>query len=509
MNVLTDPWIPVLTDKGERNLVNMKDFYRHAEHYRQIIGASPMEEFAVCRFLSAFGYAAYHPKDSYAAEDIFSLGHFPTEPLDAYIRYLKEEKGQTFELFDEEHPFLQVPRSAFPEKKESISRLSFLRTPKSGVPYSQWGFTQTYSVTPAEAFRLLLVHYTYAIHTAPNFPSGPNLSTIPTFILPQGKNLFETILFSMPFGAPYGEKLAGEAEVPLWERNDAFKPASVLPSVSVLLGMVFPSRQLSLLPPGPDGRVRFCNYVPGYGISKDFSVWLTLDPHNCSFTDAKGQLRSVSFRSFPEDCTNAYAFLTGRARKGTAGSVPVTPCLAQFRKHLIETDEERPLSASFYLTESDPGKANYKHMDKVAFSIPLAALAPENWSYMADFTAFLQENIWWQLSSNFHSFYDSDAGNTKAKKAERSLFLLFRERVMRLLPAFLDALREAQGYPEKDAVLTDFRQKAILAGTGTYQEAIRSLCPVPSRMLRETEGLNLFRRQMYMAIRPRSTKKGK
>ena len=115
-NVLNDPWIPVVAQDGERSLLGIRETLRRAPELKEISVVSPLEEFSVYRFLSVFLMDALRPKRSSTIKKLLRQGSFDMEQIEAYIS-LCEEEGVSFDLFDEQRPFMQ----SIPEAKATAN----------------------------------------------------------------------------------------------------------------------------------------------------------------------------------------------------------------------------------------------------------------------------------------------------------------------------------------------------------------------------------------------------
>lgn len=110
MNLVTDPWIPVLHRDGDRRLASLQQVFAEGNDYADL-SVRPHERIALMRLLIAVAQAALDgPKD--IGEWDTALTRLP----DAAGRYLQQWKD-SFELFHSERPFLQVTKLSKPPKK--------------------------------------------------------------------------------------------------------------------------------------------------------------------------------------------------------------------------------------------------------------------------------------------------------------------------------------------------------------------------------------------------------
>ena len=222
MNVFYAPFIP--TDKG---MISVFDCIGYAHEVKEIrYSKLPMFEFCLYRFLIALAMDVYKITDN-DLEDLADEGCFDPRVLEDYIsKYMKE--GFSFELFDEETPFLQAPKGAFkhPEKTSPIAVLnpSYLTGNNPifyGQPvgkYDKKNVQDRYEMDDAELFACLIFDQMYPVYTGAGYAPclGGCAAGTPISVLYTGKNLFETILLNVPSM----KKSEYENALPLW-RNKA------------------------------------------------------------------------------------------------------------------------------------------------------------------------------------------------------------------------------------------------------------------------------------------------
>lgn len=104
-NVITDPWIPVIKKNETREVYGVRDVLKNAADIKRIIspGNLPSEEYAIYRFLFALLTDAYEIRSDEDIEEIYRSGEFDLDAFDEYV----ERCGNVFNVFDEEHPFMQ------------------------------------------------------------------------------------------------------------------------------------------------------------------------------------------------------------------------------------------------------------------------------------------------------------------------------------------------------------------------------------------------------------------
>lgn len=162
MNLVTEPWIPVLHSNGERQLASLHQVFTEGRDYADL-AVRPHERIALMRLLTAIAQAALDgPKD--IGEWDAALDRLP----DSAARYLKGSKD-SFELFHAERPFLQLTKLSAPPKagKErdgeavtSVSKLDFaLATGNNTTLFDHGANSHELRSFPAPALPLMLLTF--------------------------------------------------------------------------------------------------------------------------------------------------------------------------------------------------------------------------------------------------------------------------------------------------------------------------------------------------------------
>lgn len=253
-NLLNEGWIPVITEQGQREFLGIREVLRRAHELREVSDASPMVEYGLYRFLGLFLMDALRPEDSIALEDLLDAGRFDMAAIDDYIRLCQRE-GVSFDLFDKERPFLQ---SAYDEALDSKARRPVQAldyTVPSGNNHTHFDHrsSQEMAVSYGEAARLTLAGLLFCTAGAQDYPSGVNASP-PYFTVIRGKNLFETLCYTLiPLELI---DIAFDSPPVLWRLKAPVIPKEKVTETSWLLGMLFPTRRITLIPDEEQNCVR-------------------------------------------------------------------------------------------------------------------------------------------------------------------------------------------------------------------------------------------------------------
>ena len=129
-----EPWIPVERLDGTADVISIRDALVGAHQIRRLSGEIPGEGLALLRLLLAFVYCINYELGEVGEkqkkerwEELRSRGCFWSDQIDEYLADYPNE----FDLFDDEHPFYQIPGLAYMGEKEfdSVSEL-MLDVPK-------------------------------------------------------------------------------------------------------------------------------------------------------------------------------------------------------------------------------------------------------------------------------------------------------------------------------------------------------------------------------------------
>lgn len=114
-------WIPIERIDGTADVVSIQDALVEAHGIRRISGEIPGEGLALLRFLLSLVYCIYSPSEDAGEkeqkdcwEKIRSEGHFDVCKINEYLADYPNE----FDLFDDEHPFYQIPGLTYMGEKE-------------------------------------------------------------------------------------------------------------------------------------------------------------------------------------------------------------------------------------------------------------------------------------------------------------------------------------------------------------------------------------------------------
>lgn len=275
-NVLTEPWIPVISNDGKTTEFGIIDVLMKAHELSEVVCENPLETYAVQRFLIAFLMDAYRLPHARDRKRLFDSGRFDPEVIKKYIELCRSE-GVSFDLLDEKRPFYQAAYDKdydTDDKKRSIGLL-FHSEPRGNTPlHFSHNSLDNFQCTPSEAFRALLAAHQFAIAVgSQGYPSSVN-DTPCYYVLLKGENLFETLCLSM---LSIGE-FAGldyDSNPAAWRDKRIQIPKTMHADISLLEGLTFRPRRTTLLSE-PEGMVKYMYNQPGQNYHAN-ERWT--DPH--------------------------------------------------------------------------------------------------------------------------------------------------------------------------------------------------------------------------------------
>lgn len=212
-NLIDEKWIPVRFPDGSRDELGIRDTLLRARQIAAIEDPSPLVAAALHRFLLAVLYRALEgPTDVDQARALFRDG-LPGEKLTAYLEKWRER----FWLFDEHHPFCQIPGYEPKEWRAWSALAAEHNADNAKVLFDHTEISQAGPVPSCKAARWLVACQTFAIGGGNSdfkyTKSAPSATA--AMVLPLGSNLMDTLLFSLVFQ----NRLVAARDLPVWERD--------------------------------------------------------------------------------------------------------------------------------------------------------------------------------------------------------------------------------------------------------------------------------------------------
>lgn len=212
-NLIDEKWIPVRFPDGTRDELGISDTLLRSKEITAIEDPSPLVVAALHRFLLAVLYRALEgPTDIDEAKALFREG-LPSKKIVAYLKKWRDR----FWLFDEKHPFGQVP-TFVPKKWRAWTALAVeYNADTAKVLFDHTSEEDPGRISPAAAVRWLLATQTFAVSTGKSEIShtGTAPSAGSVMVIPIGLNLQDTLHFCL---IPQN-RMVMAGDMPLWERG--------------------------------------------------------------------------------------------------------------------------------------------------------------------------------------------------------------------------------------------------------------------------------------------------
>lgn len=254
---MEEKWIPAVYADGRKEEISLYQALLDAHLITGFYGLNCMFEYSLYRFLILFVTCVYMPGQRDDIVVAYKKGCIDKELLDLYIDRCKAE-GVTFDVFDKERPFLQSPYDDAYDSDKNIKPVTSLDySIPSGSSVTLFNNVHDEdSVMPVSKVLLCLVAVQiFATAMVQGYPSNVS-GAPPVYYLLNGKMLFETLVFSMPLLRDEEFELDSD-EREIWCNTKIVVPKEQVPEVSLLFGLLFPCRRVTLIP--DDGKfVRRC-----------------------------------------------------------------------------------------------------------------------------------------------------------------------------------------------------------------------------------------------------------
>ncbi|WP_433574652.1 type I-E CRISPR-associated protein Cse1/CasA [Nocardia brasiliensis] len=228
-NLLDDPWIVALGADGRQRELSILELLEQAAFSTRIGGEVPTQGFAITRLLLAVLHRAIDgPRTTDEWADLWSMEALPTERVRAYAEPLRHR----FDLFDAETPFFQVPRLCT-AKQEVAGPAKLVADVPNGQPFfTTRSAANLRRIEASEAARWLVHTQAFdpsgiksgavgdrTVKNGKGYPIGTGWSGQIGGVLPQGRNLRETLLLNLvAYEASPSVDIGGPVDIPPWER---------------------------------------------------------------------------------------------------------------------------------------------------------------------------------------------------------------------------------------------------------------------------------------------------
>ncbi|WP_423977656.1 type I-E CRISPR-associated protein Cse1/CasA [Lancefieldella rimae] len=235
-NLIDEPWIHVRDSIGAIQEVSVLELFRQSSRFKCLANDLPTQDFAILRVLLAILQRSISPMLNDLDEDIkpaeiwgklWESSELPMNDIRAYL----SKWHDYFDLFDSEHPFMQVPGLRTPKDElQPVSKI-IADVPDGDRLFSLRSGCKLSSLTFSEAARWLI--HVEAFDTAgiksgvvgdPNvkggksYPRGTGWAGNLGGIFIEGNTLRETLLLNLIVRGNEDDELFPDNDLPAWEQ---------------------------------------------------------------------------------------------------------------------------------------------------------------------------------------------------------------------------------------------------------------------------------------------------
>lgn len=499
-DVLNEPWIPVIALDGTSRELGILGVLLEAHRLSEVVCESPLETYAVQRFLIAFLMDAYRLPRAGDRRKLFESGCFDEKVISDYIELCRSE-GVTFDLFDKERPFYQA---VFDEQKDGgkIKPISYLfHAAPSGINHIHFEHTSIEKASPSEAFLAMLALQTYTASGGRGYYRSLNQDPC-WYVLLRGKNLFETLCLSMLSKGECRE-LNYDPARHIWGETEKEKQDKQYVDVSLLDGLTFRSRRIALIREN-DESIRQVYYEQGE-LFQQQGRWL--DPH---VTYIKGKDDYYPLVPIPNKMiwrdVGAFTFSNDDEYSRPASIIKSSA-------NIIKENTPRIIML-FGIALNKPGKAKFVEWMSDQIRIPGELLFDEE---KAGFLRATMNDIEQAAALVYHTVnsaanameHTKDGRKKEKEAAKEAETVFFAEMHTALFAEYFPVLAEA------DKTAAEWERKPVEVINGCIQRAakhvvedyVKKLGDTAKCIEVQTNTLRFFRAQLFKILNGRKVRK--
>lgn len=311
LNVLTDPWIPVVYADGGIRDVGIIKCFQDSEIIKTISNKKPYEKIAILRFLTAFITDVYQLDRRIERQKLYDAGSFDIERIKNYVKECQEKNGASFVLGDSRKSFfcfnynpqvdtegvrlsaaylhLELPHGNNPihivaqreEDFEGDTLPQFLRAVLAFNLFPTGNMLKGANSKTGDNCYIDGVgkdgkpKYT-AAYGSMGINAGSSMAAAePVFFWPEADNLFHTLVMCMRSRSELHNNLQLNDPPAFWNSDaepnpKAGKRGDIVNSVSYVSGLAFQARRV--VPIIYNGKVKECYISNGY-TNPNESMW--------------------------------------------------------------------------------------------------------------------------------------------------------------------------------------------------------------------------------------------
>lgn len=257
-NLWIEPWITAEKPEGQLEELSIQQLLIYAPKYRVLYDPSPLIIVSIHRLLIAILQDIIQPEVEEDLYEIWEAEQFPADKIEQFGR----EFAHRFDLFSEEVPFMQsadIPMiPAKRGKGKSIGYLFQEENAGTAVTHYFHSYDKGHQFCPACCAKGLV--FIPAFASSGGAGIKPSINGVPpTYILPGGENLFQSLVASLTTPNFQPAIAHHENDVPWWKRDEAIvHKKGIVSQVGYLHSLTFPARRIRLFPENKRGICSRC-----------------------------------------------------------------------------------------------------------------------------------------------------------------------------------------------------------------------------------------------------------
>jgi len=246
-NLLTEPWLPVVTLKGEKKFLSLNDFIKTCQNLERFDFPLPGLETAVIRFMVAMVHIVGAPKDKKEWEEWLRRGKFE----DGFFQEMQKYKNK-LDLFSQTEPFMQNAKlkDCKEDEFDDINRLINYYPSKTNPShwFHKYDGENSNVLSPSSLVWLLLLYNSITFSGGSGYKPGIN-GKPPNYVILNGDNLFITIVLNTPNNS-FLANFVNIKQIKKPENGFILKSGlNCMPNeVNLQTGLLWNSRQLLFIP---------------------------------------------------------------------------------------------------------------------------------------------------------------------------------------------------------------------------------------------------------------------
>lgn len=230
LDIYRDDWITAKMPDGSLLQTSVRGCFEQADRVQEIFidgVTTEMDNASVFSLLEVFLCRVTRFLDEADKYELFLQGKFDDSmmrELDDYVESC-EEKGISFDVFDENRPFLQSAQIPAKVSPSAVSVLDAVMLSGNNSIFHAGSSMKNgknienqYVMTKRQYAASVIRNSQFRIASGGGYsPSGLCSGQPPLYLIPEGRNLFETLVMSLHC---YDSRETSEKDLPLWEQPE-------------------------------------------------------------------------------------------------------------------------------------------------------------------------------------------------------------------------------------------------------------------------------------------------